>query len=59
MAPAPCLAGRYHGSVHFLRGASAGRLYYLANVYSAIRAGRRNGVPLPRSLEKRGVHALP
>jgi hypothetical protein len=37
--------GGYHGSVHFLRGGQRRTLYYSANVYSAIRAGRRNGIP--------------
>jgi len=37
--------GGYHGSVHFSRGGQSRTLYYSANVYSAIRAGRRNGIP--------------
>lgn len=37
--------GGYHGSVHFFRGGQRRTLYYSANVYSAIRAGRRNGIP--------------
>lgn len=37
--------GGYHGSVHFFRGGRSRTLYYSANVYSAIRAGRRNGIP--------------
>ena len=37
--------GGYHGSVHFFRGGQSRTLYYSANVYSAIRAGRRNGIP--------------
>src|SRR5439155_8383945 len=37
--------GGYHGSVHFSRGGQRRTLYYSANVYSAIRAGRRNGIP--------------
>jgi hypothetical protein len=37
--------GGYHGSVHFSRGGQTRTLYYSANVYSAIRAGRRNGIP--------------
>lgn len=37
--------GGYHGSVHFSRGGQNRTLYYSANVYSAIRAGRRNGIP--------------
>lgn len=37
--------GGYHGSVHFFRGGQRRTLYYSANAYSAIRAGRRNGIP--------------
>lgn len=37
--------GGYHGSVHFSRGGQNRTLYYSANVYSAIRSGRRNGIP--------------
>jgi len=37
--------GGYHGSVHFSRGGQTRTLYYSANVYSAIRSGRRNGIP--------------
>ncbi|HUP61042.1 MAG TPA: pre-peptidase C-terminal domain-containing protein [Thermoanaerobaculia bacterium] len=37
--------GGYHGSVHFSRGGQSRTLYYSANVYSAVRAGRRNGIP--------------
>lgn len=37
--------GGYHGSVHFFRGGQSRTLYYSANVYSEIRAGRRNGIP--------------
>jgi hypothetical protein len=37
--------GGYHGSVHFTRGGQRRTLYYSANVYSAIRGGRRNGIP--------------
>ena len=37
--------GGYHGSVHFARGGQTRTLYYSANVYSAIRSGRRNGIP--------------
>jgi Bacterial pre-peptidase C-terminal domain len=37
--------GGYHGSVHFNRGGQQRTLYYSANVYSEIRAGRRNGIP--------------
>jgi hypothetical protein len=37
--------GGYHGSVHFSRGGQSRTLYYSANVYSAIRSGRRNGIP--------------
>jgi hypothetical protein len=37
--------GGYHGSVHFSRNGQSRTLYYSANVYSAIRAGRRNGIP--------------
>ena len=37
--------GGYHGSVHFFRNGQQQTLYYSANVYSEIRAGRRNGIP--------------
>jgi hypothetical protein len=37
--------GGYHGSVHFFRNGQMRTLYYSANVYSEIRAGRRNGIP--------------
>ena len=37
--------GGYHGSVHFSRGGQDRTLYYSANVYSAIRSGKRNGIP--------------
>jgi hypothetical protein len=37
--------GGYHGSVHFSRDGQSRRLYYSANVYSAIRSGRRHGIP--------------
>ncbi|HKP12131.1 MAG TPA: hypothetical protein VJZ91_08485, partial [Blastocatellia bacterium] len=37
--------GGYHGSVHFSRGGQSRTLYYSANVYSAVRSGRRNGIP--------------
>jgi hypothetical protein len=37
--------GGYHGSVHFSRNGQNRTLYYSANVYSAIRSGRRNGIP--------------
>jgi hypothetical protein len=37
--------GGYHGSVHFFRGGQTRTLYYSANVYSEISAGRRNGIP--------------
>jgi hypothetical protein len=37
--------GGYHGSVHFSRGGQTQTLYYSANVYSAIRSGKRNGIP--------------
>jgi hypothetical protein len=37
--------GGYHGSVHFFHGGQRRTLYYSANVYSEIRAGRRNGIP--------------
>jgi len=37
--------GGYHGSVHFDRDGQSRTLYYSANVYSEIRAGRRNGIP--------------
>ncbi len=37
--------GGYHGSVHFSRNGQPRTLYYSANVYSAVRAGKRNGIP--------------
>jgi hypothetical protein len=37
--------GGYHGSVHFSRNGQDQTLYYSANVYSAVRSGRRNGIP--------------
>ncbi|HEV7682064.1 MAG TPA: hypothetical protein VGO68_08075 [Pyrinomonadaceae bacterium] len=37
--------GGYHGSVHFSRNGKDHTLYYSANVYSAIRSGRKNGIP--------------
>ena len=37
--------GGYHGSVHFSRGGQTRTLYYSANVYSAVRSGKRNGIP--------------
>jgi hypothetical protein len=37
--------GGYHGSVHFSRSGQTRTLYYSANVYSAVRSGRRNGIP--------------
>lgn len=37
--------GGYHGSVHFSRDGQNRTLYYSANVYSAVRSGRRNGIP--------------
>jgi hypothetical protein len=37
--------GGYHGSVHFQRDGQTRTLYYSANVYSAVRSGRRNGIP--------------
>ena len=37
--------GGYHGSVHFLRDGQTRTLYYSANVYSAVRLGKRNGIP--------------
>jgi hypothetical protein len=37
--------GGYHGSVHFSRGGQTRTLYYSANVYSAVRSGRQNGIP--------------
>lgn len=36
--------GGYHGSVHFSRGGKTQTLYYSANVYSAVRSGKRNGI---------------
>ena len=50
--------GGYHGSVHFLRGGQRRTLYYSANVYSAIRAGRRNGIPFFRDPWKNLVCTL-
>jgi hypothetical protein len=37
--------GGYHGSVHFSRNGQSRTLYYSANVYSAVRSGKRNGIP--------------
>src|SRR6185436_14482416 len=37
--------GGYHGSVHFTRDGQTRTVYYSANVYSAVRVGRRNGIP--------------
>lgn len=37
--------GGYHGSVHFSRNGQNRTLYYSANVYSAVRSGRKNGIP--------------
>jgi hypothetical protein len=37
--------GGYHGSVHFTRNGQDRTLYYSANAYSAVRHGRRNGIP--------------
>ncbi|TDO06590.1 hypothetical protein EV580_6690 [Mycobacterium sp. BK086] len=37
--------GGYHGSVHFSRNGRDHTLYYSANAYSAVRSGRRNGIP--------------
>jgi hypothetical protein len=50
--------GGYHGSVHFGRGGQERTLYYSANVYSAIRAGRRNGIPFFRDPWKNVVCTL-
>ncbi len=50
--------GGYHGSVHFFRGGQRRTLYYSANVYSAIRAGRRNGIPFFRDPWKNVVCTL-
>jgi hypothetical protein len=50
--------GGYHGSVHFSRGGQQRTLYYSANVYSAIRAGRRNGIPFFRDPWKNVVCTL-
>ena len=36
--------GGYHGSVHFSRNGQTKTLYYSANVYSELRAGRQNGI---------------
>ena len=50
--------GGYHGSVHFSRGGQSRTLYYSANVYSAIRSGRRNGIPFFSSPWKNVVCTL-
>jgi hypothetical protein len=50
--------GGYHGSVHFSRSGQNRTLYYSANVYSAIRAGRRNGIPFFSSPWKNVVCTL-
>ncbi len=50
--------GGYHGSVHFFRRGQRQTLYYSANVYSAIRAGRRNGIPFFRDPWKNVVCTL-
>jgi hypothetical protein len=50
--------GGYHGSVHFSRGGQTNTLYYSANVYSAIRAGKRNGIPFFSSPWKNVVCTL-
>ena len=50
--------GGYHGSVHFSRGGQTRTLYYSANVYSAIRSGRRNGIPFFSSPWKNVVCTL-
>jgi hypothetical protein len=50
--------GGYHGSVHFSRGGQVRTLYYSANVYSAIRSGRRNGIPFFRTPWKNVVCTL-
>jgi len=50
--------GGYHGSVHFSRNGQTRTLYYSANVYSAIRAGKRNGIPFFSSPWKNVVCTL-
>jgi hypothetical protein len=50
--------GGYHGSVHFSRDGQSRTLYYSANVYSAVRAGRRNGIPFFRDPWKNVVCTL-
>jgi hypothetical protein len=50
--------GGYHGSVHFSRGGKTHTLYYSANVYSAVRSGRRNGIPFFRDPFKNVVCTL-
>ena len=50
--------GGYHGSVHVSRGGQPQTLYYSANVYSAVRAGRRNGIPFFRDPWKNVVCTL-
>ena len=50
--------GGYHGSVHFSRDGQTKTLYYSANVYSAIRAGKRNGIPFFSSPWKNVVCTL-
>ncbi|MGI9066912.1 MAG: DVUA0089 family protein [Pyrinomonadaceae bacterium] len=50
--------GGYHGSVHFSRDGQSRTLYYSANVYSAIRSGKRNGIPFFSSPWKNVVCTL-
>jgi hypothetical protein len=50
--------GGYHGSVHFDRGGQSRTLYYSANVYSAIRSGKKNGIPFFSSPWKNVVCTL-
>jgi hypothetical protein len=50
--------GGYHGSVHFFRGGQRRTVYYSANVYSAVRAGGRNGIPFFRDPWKNVVCTL-
>jgi pre-peptidase len=50
--------GGYHGSVHFSRNGQNRTLYYSANVYSAVRSGKRNGIPFFSSPWKNVVCTL-
>jgi hypothetical protein len=50
--------GGYHGSVHFSRNGRKHTLYYSANAYSAVRSGRRNGIPFFKAPWKNVVCTL-